>query len=132
MAVSESTVGITVHVFKIDAVIWNAFPKCVCGETPPQTGRLLPKIGRLLPRIGKFFPKNRKASFEERWVRTHKFPKRGAASLTYLPRSRLDLPHSRLGLPCLRLSRNSGPAAERFSNRGINFKDVYRSSVLLQ
>ena len=66
MAVSESTVGITVHVFKIDAVIWNAFPKCVCGETPPQTGRLLPKIRRLLPRIGKFFQKNRKASSEER------------------------------------------------------------------
>ena len=29
---------------------------------------------------------------------THKFPKRGAASLTYLPRSHLDLPCSRLGL----------------------------------
>ena len=54
----------TVRVFKIDAAIRNAFPKCVCGATPPQTGRLL-------PRIGKFFPKNRKASSEERWVRTH-------------------------------------------------------------
>ena len=48
---------------------------------------------------------------------THKFPKCSAASLTYLPRSRLDLPclcldlpHLRLGLPCLRLSRNSSPA----------------------
>ena len=50
-----------------------------------------------------------------------------AASLTYLPRSRLDLPRSRLGLPCLRLSQNSGPATEGFSNRGINFKDAYRS-----
>ena len=59
-----------VRVFKIDAAIRNAFPKCVCGVTPPQTGRLLPKIGRLLPRIGKFFPKNRKASSEECWVRT--------------------------------------------------------------
>ena len=102
-----------VRVFKIDAAIRNAFPKCVCGATPPQTGRLLPKIGRLLPRIGKFFPKNRKASY------THKFPKCGAASLTYLPRSRL-------GLPRLRLSRNSGPAMEGFSNRGIKFKDAYR------
>ena len=53
-----------VRVFKIDAAIRNDFPKCVCGATPPQTGRLL-------PRIGKFFPKNRKASSEERWVRTH-------------------------------------------------------------
>ena len=58
---------------------------------------------------------------------THKFPKRGAASLTYLPRSRLDLPRSRLGLPRLRLSRNSGPATEGFSNRGIKFKDAYRT-----
>ena len=59
---------------------------------------------------------------------THKFPKRNAASLTYLPRSRLDLPRLRLGLPRLRLSRNSGPATEAFSNRGINFKDAYRIS----
>ena len=61
----------TVRVFKIDAAIQNAFPRCVCSATPPQTGRLLLKIGRLLPRIGKFFPKNRKASSEERLVRTH-------------------------------------------------------------
>jgi len=87
---------------------------------------------------------NRKASSENRKVfseesegffrralgsYTHKFPKRGAASLTYLPRSRLDLPRSRLGLPHLRLSRNSGPATEGFSNRGINFKDAYRKYV---
>ena len=45
---------------------------------------------------------------------------------TYLPRSRLDLPRLHLGLPRLRLSRNSGPATEGFSNRGINFKDAYR------
>ena len=57
---------------------------------------------------------------------TRKFPKRGAASLTCLPSSRLDLLHSRLGLPRLRLSRNSSPATEAFSNRGINFKDAYR------
>jgi len=84
---------------------------------------------------------NRKASSENRKVfseesegffrralglYTHKFPKRGAASLTYLPHSRLGLPRSRLGLPRLRLSRNSGPAMEGFSNRGINFKDTYR------
>ena len=84
---------------------------------------------------------NRKASSENRKVfseesegffrralgsHTHKFPKRGAASFTYLPRSRLDLPHSHLGLPRLCLSRNSGPATEGFSNRGINFKDAYR------
>ena len=85
---------------------------------------------------------NRKASTENRKVfseesegffrralgsYTHKFPKRGAASLTYLPRSRLDLPRSRLGLLRLRLSRNSGPATEGLSNRGINFKDAYRN-----
>ena len=57
---------------------------------------------------------------------THKFPKCGAALLAYLPRSRLDLPRSRLGLPRSHLSRNSGPAMEGFSNRGINFKDAYR------
>ena len=98
---------------------------------------------------------NRKASSENRKVfseesegffrralgsYTHKFPKRGAASLTYLPRSRLDLPRSRLdlprsrlGLPRLRLSRNSGPATEGFSNCGIKFKDAYRicSALLL-
>jgi len=51
---------------------------------------------------------------------THKFPKRGAASLTYLLRSRLGLLH-------LRLSQNSGPATEGFSNHSINFKDAYRS-----
>ena len=93
---------------------------------------------------------NRKASSENRKVfseesegffrralgsYTHKFPKRGAALLTYLPRSRLDLPRSRLdlprsrlGLPRLRLSQNSGPATEGFSNRGIKFKDAYRRS----
>ena len=86
---------------------------------------------------------NRKASSENRKVfseesegffrralgsYTHKFPKCGAASLTYLPHSRLDLPRSRLGLPRLRLSRNSGPATEGFLNRGINFKDAYRIS----
>ena len=58
---------------------------------------------------------------------THKFPKRGAASLTYLPHTRLGLPRLRLGLPRLRLSQNSGPATEGFSNRSINFKDAYRS-----
>ena len=60
---------------------------------------------------------------------THKFPKRGAASLTHLPRSRLDLPRSSLGLPRLRLSRNSGPTTEGYSNRGINFKDAYRTCL---
>ena len=82
---------------------------------------------------------NRKASSENRKVfseesegffqralgsYTRKFPKRSAASLTCLPRSRL-------GLPRLRLSRNSGPATEGFSNRGINFKDAYRMCSLL-
>jgi len=120
----------TVHIFKIDAAIRNAFSKCVRGATPPQTRRLLPKIGRLLPRIGKFFPKNRKASSEEPLgLYTHKFPKRGTASLAYLSHSRLDLPRLRLGLPRLRLSRNSSPATEGFSNRGINFKDVYMTVV---
>ena len=51
---------------------------------------------------------------------THKFPKCGAASLMYLLRSRLGLLH-------LRLSQNSGPATEGFSNCSINFKDAYRS-----
>ena len=88
---------------------------------------------------------NRKASSENRKVfseesesffrralgsNAHKFPERGKASLTYLLRSRLDLPRSHLGLLCLRLSRNSGPATEAFSNRGINFKDAYRTSAV--
>jgi len=50
---------------KIDAAIQNAFPKCVCSTSPPQTGRLLPQIRRLLPRTGKFFPKKQKASSKE-------------------------------------------------------------------
>jgi len=54
-----------VCIFKFDAAIQNAFPKCVCGASPPQTGRLLPQIRRLLPRTGKFFPKKQKASSEE-------------------------------------------------------------------
>ena len=61
---------------------------------------------------------------------THKFPKRGAASLMYLPRLRLDLPRSHLGLPRLHLSQNSDPATEGFSNRGINFKDAYRITLI--
>ena len=56
---------------------------------------------------------------------SHKFPKRGAASLTYLSRLRLGLPHLHLGLPHLCLSRNLGPATEGFPNRNINFKDAY-------
>ena len=116
----------TVRVFIIDAAIRNAFPKCVCGATPRQTGRLLPKTGRRLPRIGKFFSEESEGFFRRSLGSyTHKFPKRGAALLTYLPRSLLDLPRSRLGLPRLRLSQNSGPATEGFSNRGINFKDAY-------
>jgi len=92
-------------------------------------GRLLPKIGRLLPRIGKFISEESEGFFRRALGSyTHKFPKRGAASLTYLPRSRLDLPRSRLGLLHLRLSRNSGPATEGFSNRSINFKDAYRNN----
>ena len=83
---------------------------------------------------------NRKASSENRKVSseesegffrralgsyTHKLPKRGAALLMYLLRSRLDFPRSRLGLPRLHWSQNSGPATEGFSNLGINFKDAY-------
>ena len=52
---------------------------------------------------------------------SHKFPKRGAASLTYLPCLRLGLPHLCLGLPHLCLSRNLGPATEGFPNHNINF-----------
>jgi len=56
----------TVRVFKIDAAIWNAFLKCVCGVTPSQTGRLLPKMGRLFfRRSGRLLPKKRKASSED-------------------------------------------------------------------
>jgi len=114
-----------VRVLKIDAAIQNTFPKYICGATPLQTGRLLPKIGRL-PRIGKFFSEELEGFFRRALGSyTHKFPKRGPASLTYLPRSCLDLSHSRLSLLRLRLSRNSGPATEVFSNRGINFKDAY-------
>jgi len=115
----------TVRVFKIDAAIQNAFPKCICGMTLPQTGRLL-------PRIGKFFSEESEDFFRRALVSyTHKFPKRGAASLMYLPRLCFDLPRSRLGLPRLRLSRNSGPATEGFSNRGINFKDAYHNITYL-
>ena len=57
---------------------------------------------------------------------THKFPKHGASSLTYLPHSRLGLPRSHWGLLCLHLSRNSGPAMEGFPNHSINFEDTYR------
>ena len=97
-----------------------------------KIGSLLPKIGRLLPRIRKFFSEESEGFFRTALGSyTHKFPKRCAASLTYLPRSRLDLPCSRLGLPHLRLSRNSGPATEGFSNRGINFKDAYRKPLAM-
>ena len=103
----------TVHVFKIDAAIRNAFLKCVCGATLLQTGGFFRKSEGFFRRaLGSY---------------TRKLPKCGAASLMYLPRSRLDLPHSRLGLPRLRSSRNSGQATEGFSNHGINFKDAYRS-----
>ena len=61
---SLSLTRCTVRIFKIDATIRNGFPKCICGASPPQTGRLLPQIRRLLPRTGKFFS-------EERWARTH-------------------------------------------------------------
>jgi len=63
--------GLMVRVFKIDAAIQNTFPKCVCGASPPQTGRLLPQIGWLLPRIIRFLLKTRKASSEKHWVHTH-------------------------------------------------------------
>jgi len=63
----------TVRVFKIDAVIRNAFPKCVRGATPSQTGRLLPRIGKFFSeeaegffqRSGRLLPKKRKASSED-------------------------------------------------------------------
>jgi len=60
---------------------------------------------------------------------THKFPKRSAASLMYLLRSRLGLLHSRLGLPHLCMSRNFRLEMEGFPNRGINFKGVYLSDL---
>jgi len=114
----HSTTRGTVRVFKIDAAIRNAFPKCICSASPPQTRRLLPQIGRLLPRIGKFFEEVE--GFFQRVLGsyTHKFPKRGAASFMYLPRSRLDL-------PCLHLSQNSGPVTEGLLNRGINFNGSF-------
>jgi len=98
---------------KIDAAIWNVFPKCVCSATPPQTRRLLPRFGKFFSEESEGFFRRALGSY------THKFPKHGAALLTNLPRSRLDLPH-------LRLSWNSGPATEGFSNRSVNFKDAYR------
>ena len=49
----------TVRVYKIDAELRKVFPKCVCGASPPQSGRFL-------PRIGKFFPKKWKASLRRR------------------------------------------------------------------
>ena len=69
----------TVRVFKIDAAIWNAFPKCVCGATPPQTGRLLPKIRGLLPRIGRL---PNIAGFN--YLYTLKFPKQLYRSTTHM------------------------------------------------
>ena len=29
--------GTMVRVFNIDAELWKAFPKCVCGASPPQS-----------------------------------------------------------------------------------------------
>ena len=29
--------GTMVRVFNIDAELWKAFPKCVCGTSPPQS-----------------------------------------------------------------------------------------------
>ena len=90
---------------------------------------------------------NRKASSENRKVfskeaegffgrvlclYTYKFPKCGAASLTYLLQSRLGLPHSRSGLLHLCLSWNSRPAMEGFLNRSVNFKDAYHTVPVRQ
>ena len=118
----------TVRVFKIDAAIRNAFPKCVCGASPPQTGRLLPQIGRLLPRIGKFFLRSgRLLPKSAGFVHTLSFRNTVQLRLhTYLPCLHLGLPRSHLGQPHLCLSWNSGPATGGFSNRSINFKDAYR------
>ena len=115
----------TVRFFKIDAAIRNAFPKCVCAQLHRKPEGFFRKSEGFFRESESFFWRiGQRISFQIRTA--HKFPKRGAASLTYLPRSRLDLLRSRLGLPRLRLSRNSGPATEGFSNRGINFKDAYR------
>ena len=35
----------TVRVFKIDAKLRKAFPKYVCGTSPPQSGTFFPKFG---------------------------------------------------------------------------------------
>jgi len=61
-------------------------------QLAPQIGRLLLQIGRLLPRIEGFF---RRAL----GLYTHRFPKRGAASLMDLPGLRLRLSELRLCLP---------------------------------
>ena len=113
-----------VRIFKIDAAIRNAFPECICGTNRKASSAnqkassenrevFFQRSGRLLRRA--------KGSY------THKFSKRGAASLMYCLCSHLGLPHLRLGLPRLHLSRNSRPATEGFPNCGINFKDVYRN-----
>ena len=108
-----------VCVFKVDAVIWNAFLKWVCGSSPLQTRRLLPQIGRLLLRIGKFFSEGTEGFFRRALgLYTHKFP-RMWCSFAYVSSA------FALGLPRLRLSQYSRAATEGFPNCGINFKDVY-------
>ena len=62
------------------------FRNAFAAQLPLQIGRLLPQIGGFLPGIEGFFRRSgrllpQSAGFEH----THKFPKRGAASLTDLP-----------------------------------------------
>ena len=61
-------------------------------QLPPQIGRLLPQIRRLLPGIEGFFEEAEGFFRRALGLNTHKFPKRGAASLTDLPELRLCLP----------------------------------------
>jgi len=80
------------------------FRNAFVAQLPPQIGRLLLQIRRLLPGIKGFFQR-------ALGLNTHKFPKRGAASLTDLPGLRLCLPELRLCLPsCV----NNGKAEQQW------------------
>ena len=97
----STCISCTVRVFKIDAAIRNAFPKCICSDSLQQSGRLLPQIGRLLLRIVRFLPKS--TGFKVSKTR---------CSFAYWS--------SRAAFV------SSGAATERFLQTCVIFEDVYR------
>ena len=110
---------------KMTLIFRNAFPKCVCGAARAANWKASSANRKASSENRRFLPKKRKASSEERWVRTHIGFRNAVQLRLWIFRGRVCVFQSCVCVFRAALVTESRTATERFLQAHVIFKDAY-------